>query len=86
MISVVKRSILPDTFLRGKKNAKTAELVIWTADDLSLDEKDLGLNGSPTQVVSIFTPKHDKKTEKVAVPPEEAVELIIKRLDEMTRK
>ncbi|MDD2332048.1 MAG: electron transfer flavoprotein subunit beta/FixA family protein [Candidatus Cloacimonetes bacterium] len=87
VISVVKEINTPRLpSLRGKKNAKTAELVVWNANDLNLDEKDLGLNGSPTQVVNIFTPKHDKKTEKVSLPPEEAAKLIIKRLDEMTRK
>ncbi len=87
VISVVKEINTPRLpSLRGKRNAKTAELVVWTADDLALDEKDIGLNGSPTQVVSIFTPKHEKLTEKFDGHAEEAVELIVKRLHEITKR
>ena len=46
---------------------------------------EIGLNGSPTQVIKIFTPKHEKKTEKYVVSPEEAADLIVKKLDEITR-
>lgn len=87
VISVVKEINTPRLpSLRGKRNAKMVEMTVWNADDLGLDEKDIGLNGSPTQVMSIFTPKHDKATQKFAGTPEEAVELIVKQLHELTRK
>jgi len=86
VISVVKEINSPRLpSLRGKKNAKTAELIVWNLADLGLDEKDTGLNGSPTQVVKIFTPKHDKITEKISVSPDEAVEHIVKRLHDLTK-
>lgn len=86
VITVVKEINTPRLpSLRGKRNARAAELKIWNADDLGLDEKTIGLNGSPTQVVKIFTPKHDKQTEKVTVTPDEAADLIIQRLDQITR-
>jgi len=42
--------------LKGKIKAKSAQIKIMTAKDIDADEKSLGLNGSPTQVVKIFTP------------------------------
>jgi electron transfer flavoprotein beta subunit len=70
--------------LRGKKNARSAELTVWSASDLGLDEKDIGLNGSPTQVVGIFTPKFEKKVEKFEVEPAEAVNIIVNRIKDIT--
>ncbi len=86
VISVVKEINTPRLpSLRGKKNAKTAELIVWNCDDLGLDEKDVGLNGSPTQVVNIFTPKIEKKTDRYEGDADGAVDLIIKRLNELTK-
>ena len=42
--------------LKGKMAAKKAQIIKWTAHDLDTNEKLIGLNGSPTQVVKIFTP------------------------------
>jgi len=42
--------------LRGKMNAKKAEIPIWTAPDIGLESDMTGLNGSPTQVMKIFSP------------------------------
>lgn len=72
--------------LRGKRQARNAELNVLTADDLGLDESLTGLNGSPTQVVNIFTPKHEKIVEKFDGDSDEAVELIVRRLDEFTKR
>jgi electron transfer flavoprotein beta subunit len=86
VISVVKEINTPRLpSLRGKRNAREVQLQVWTSADLGLDENDIGLNGSPTQVVKIFTPKHDKQTEKFTGHAEQAVDLIARRLDEITR-
>jgi electron transfer flavoprotein beta subunit len=86
VVTVVKEINTPRLpSLRGKRNARTAEMMVWNADDLGLDEKEIGLNGSPTQVVTIFTPKHDKATEKFAGSAEEAVDVIANKLDKITR-
>lgn len=66
--------------LRGKRAAKQADLKIMNADDLNLNSEDIGLNGSPTQVVKIFSPQMDKEVEKFEVPPEEAVEILYKKI------
>jgi len=84
-ISVVKEINTPRLpSLRGKKNAKSVELTVWNANDLNLDEKVTGLNGSPTQVVKIFSPQLTKNGAKYEVPAEEAVEIIVKTIKEVT--
>ncbi|MFC1808056.1 electron transfer flavoprotein subunit beta/FixA family protein [Candidatus Omnitrophota bacterium] len=42
--------------LKGKMKAKSTEILKLTAADLDVEETFLGLNGSPTQVVKIFSP------------------------------
>jgi electron transfer flavoprotein beta subunit len=42
--------------LKGKLAAKKAAITVWTAKDVELDPVRIGLNGSPTQVMRIFTP------------------------------
>jgi electron transfer flavoprotein beta subunit len=87
LISVVKEINTPRLpSLRGKMKSKSVELKVWNCDDLGLDEKLVGLNGSPTQVMHIFTPKHDKLTEKFEGDPDTAVEKIIQTLNNLTKK
>jgi len=47
--------------LKGKMRAKKAEIEVYSADDLGLDDASIGLNGSPTRVVKIFTPPTREK-------------------------
>jgi electron transfer flavoprotein beta subunit len=42
--------------LKGMMRAKSAQITTWAKDDLGLDSQKIGLCGSPTQVVKIFTP------------------------------
>jgi len=42
--------------LKGMIRAKSAKIIIWGQNDLNLDPQNIGLCGSPTQVVKIFTP------------------------------
>lgn len=57
VITVVKEINEPRLpSLRGKMNAKKKEIVRWSAPDVEADPKRLGLTGSPTQVVKIFSP------------------------------
>ena len=46
--------------LKGMMRAKSAKPLKWTADDLEADASALGLDGSPTSVVKIFTPEPRK--------------------------
>ncbi len=36
--------------------AKKAEIITWGKNDLGVEDDKIGLKGSPTQVVKIFTP------------------------------
>jgi len=42
--------------LKGMIRAKAAKIIMWGQKDLDLDPQNIGLCGSPTQVVKIFTP------------------------------
>jgi len=61
--------------LKGKMAARKAEIVKWTASDIGGDPEKLGLKGSPTKVVRIFSP-----------PPRQGGEMIEGDPDEIARK
>ena len=42
--------------LKGMMRAKSAVITKWTAADIECDPKSIGLDGSPTRVVKIFSP------------------------------
>jgi electron transfer flavoprotein beta subunit len=57
VITVVKEINEPRLpSLKGKMRAKSYQATIWKAADIGADEKNIGLNGSPTNVIKIFTP------------------------------
>lgn len=69
--------------LRTKMKAKKAEIPVWTFDDLDLDEKRVGLNGSPTWVEKVFTPTLEKKTMMLEGDPEEVAQKLSEYLKEI---
>jgi electron transfer flavoprotein beta subunit len=42
--------------LKGLMRSKSAKIILWSQKELNLDPQRIGLCGSPTQVVKIFTP------------------------------
>jgi electron transfer flavoprotein beta subunit len=57
MFTVVKEINEPRLpSLKGKMRARNYQPTVWKSADLGCDEKNIGLNGSPTNVVKIFTP------------------------------
>ena len=57
MLSVVKEINEPRiASLKGKMAAKKATIATWTAEAIGADKTRVGLEGSPTLVVEIFTP------------------------------
>ncbi|MCX5750800.1 MAG: electron transfer flavoprotein subunit beta/FixA family protein [Candidatus Saganbacteria bacterium] len=57
VVTAVKQMNIPRLpSLKGMMRAKKAEVKILSAQDIEADPKNLGLNGSPTSVVRIFTP------------------------------
>jgi len=57
--------------LKGKMRAKKAEIPVWTAEDISCDEEKIGLDGSPTRVVKVFTPPPREGGQILEGEPEE---------------
>ena len=62
LITVVKEINEPRLpSLKGKMKAKSAKVEAWKAGDINCDPKNIGLEGSPTKVVKIFTPPPREK-------------------------
>ncbi|KWT76834.1 electron transfer flavoprotein subunit beta/FixA family protein [Candidatus Magnetominusculus xianensis] len=78
LLTVVKELNQPRmASLKGKMRAKKIEIRKLTHKELALDENNLGLKGSPTQVKNIFAPEMKKDRIVIAGTPEEqAGELI----------
>ncbi len=66
--------------LKGKIAAKKAVIAVWKAADLSCDPKCLGLDGSPTKVVRIFTPPARQGGEMLQGEPSEIVPQLVAKL------
>ncbi|MGD2201650.1 MAG: electron transfer flavoprotein subunit beta/FixA family protein [Candidatus Bathyarchaeota archaeon] len=66
--------------LRGRLKARKAEIHNITSKDLEVDPSELGLDGSPTRVVKIFTPIPPKAGEVVQGSPEEMANKIFEKL------
>lgn len=57
LLTVVKEINTPRLpSLKGMIRARSVKITKWTAEDLGCDPKYIGLDGSPTRVVKIFTP------------------------------
>jgi electron transfer flavoprotein beta subunit len=73
MITVVKQINTPRMpSFKGKIKAKNAVITQWNAKDINAEEVKIGLKGSPTSVVRIFTP-----------PPKGGGEMLKGSADEM---
>ena len=83
-ITVVKEINEPRTpSLRGKINAKKAEIPIWKPDDIEAPAEKLGLQGSPTQVVKVFSPPRREGGEKWTGEPDELADKLAGLLKEL---
>lgn len=83
VITVVKQMNEPRLpSLKGMMKAKKAEIKAMTANDIEGDPKNLGLNGSPTNVVRIFTPPPKGGGEILAGEAEEIVDRLIAKIRE----
>ncbi|MDD5584496.1 MAG: electron transfer flavoprotein subunit beta/FixA family protein [Candidatus Omnitrophica bacterium] len=81
LITVVKEINEPRLpSLRGKMRARTQALTVWGHKDLGLAQEDLGLKGSPTQVVRIFTPPARERGMVLEGEPEVIVEKLMGEL------
>lgn len=60
--------------VRSKLAARKAEIPVWGPDDVGTKEEWIGLKGSPTRVVKIYSPKLARKGEVIVVKTEEDLE------------
>jgi electron transfer flavoprotein beta subunit len=66
--------------LKGKMAARKAQVPVWTAADLGADPAGIGLEGSPTKVVKIFTPPPRQGGEVFTGEPGEVVAKLVEKL------
>ncbi|MDR1069372.1 MAG: electron transfer flavoprotein subunit beta/FixA family protein [Gracilibacteraceae bacterium] len=67
--------------VRGSVLAQQAEITKWSAADIEAPEEKIGLNGSPTQVMQIFTPETQLHSEMLQAPNEDALcDILIDKL------
>jgi len=84
LITVVKEINEPRIpSLKGMMRAKKATITSWKAIDLEIEEVRLGLNGSPTQVVKIFTPAPRPKGQIFDGPADEAAHKLAQALKDI---
>ncbi|MFW5980770.1 MAG: electron transfer flavoprotein subunit beta/FixA family protein [Halanaerobiaceae bacterium] len=58
LLTVVKEISFPRLpTLTGKKKSRRIEIPVWSSRELEVEEKNLGINGSPTRVVNIEKPR-----------------------------
>lgn len=81
LLSVVKEINEPRLpSLRGKLRAKVAEIPVWGVDELGVKKEDVGLDGSPTRVLRIFTPPSREKGEIWEGDPDEVADRLFNKL------
>lgn len=66
--------------LKGKMKAKKADIRILTAHDIAAEENCIGLAGSPTQVVKVFTPQPRGDRTVFSGSPEEQVNQLLEQI------
>lgn len=69
--------------LKGKMAARKAEIVTWGADDIGADADKLGLDGSPTKVVKIFSPVPREGGEMLEGDPAEIAAQLAEKLKDV---
>jgi electron transfer flavoprotein beta subunit len=83
VITVTKEINVPRLpSLRGIMKSKSAKVPVWTVQDLGMDPNKVGLAGSFTKVVRIFTPQRTHKAEMLQGEMEEQVTCLVGKLKE----
>lgn len=66
--------------LKGKMAAKKAQIVVWKAADLACEAGNIGLDGSPTKVVRVFTPPPRQGGQVLSGEPHVIVSQLVEKL------
>lgn len=81
LLTVVKEAATPRLpTLRGKKRARQTKMAVYASADLEAEPSSLGLRGSPTKVVKIFSPKVARGGVVVKASDEAGVERAVDQL------
>jgi electron transfer flavoprotein beta subunit len=85
LLTVVKEINSPRlASLRGKMAAKKAVIKVLDAISIDADIQKTGLNGSPTQVLKIFTPPQRTGGEKLKGQASEIAAALVKKLSDLS--
>ncbi|MDD4858644.1 MAG: electron transfer flavoprotein subunit beta/FixA family protein [Dehalococcoidales bacterium] len=81
LITVVKEINVPRLpSLRGIAKSKTVQIPTWTAQDLGIDPNVVGLAGSATRVVKVFTPQRVSRGEVLSGDLAAQVDTVVSKL------
>ena len=81
LLTVVKEINTPRMpSLRGLMASKKAVITKYTAQDINAEPKNIGLTGSPTQVMKVFSPPARPGGEKLSGSPEEMSGTLVDKL------
>ncbi len=84
-ISVIKDINEPRVpSLRGKMKASKAEIAVWDSKFLGLKAEEVGLTGSFTQVIKIFTPQTKHEVMMLEGSTEEQVEELYQKIKQLS--
>lgn len=82
-ITVTKEINIPRLpSLRGIMKSKSAKIPVWTLADLDIEPSKVGLSGSFTRVVRIFSPQRNHQAEMLQGEAEAQVDRLIMKLKE----
>lgn len=81
VLTVVKEINTPRLpTLKGKLRAKETKIPVWGPENINAQEECLGLKGSPTRVVKIFSQKISREGEKFIVKDEDDLSKAIDKI------
>src|SRR4030042_3520837 len=84
VISVVNEINVPRVpSIRGSMKAKSAQIPVWTAQDLQADPDKVGVSGSFTRVMRIFSPKRERQSQMLEGNAETQVSQLLDKLSEL---
>lgn len=69
--------------LKNKLKVHKTQIPVWDAGQLELEEDKIGLEGSPTRVVKIFTPPPREKGLLLEGTPDEKVDKLVELLKDI---
>ncbi|GFP30548.1 electron transfer flavoprotein beta subunit [Candidatus Hakubella thermalkaliphila] len=69
--------------LRGAMRAKSAPITVWRVSDLDVKSEEVGLSGSATQVIKVFSPHIERQSEIFTGDVDTQVEKLTQKLQSL---